>query len=225
MKNAVIGFFMVIVLIFSGVVIQTAEDKTIRKNELDNSLGAAMEQSMKILTVNPVYHMEKEGGTDELAADFIQGFLLKTTSNSDYKIEILEIDVEKGLLDVRVEESYKQVIGYGRVSCRKTVILEDLEVKEDLFYRVSFLTEHAEHKGGEEHEYVLKQVSIHSGDSLTEAVLPRNGMEKEGQVFRGWKMVKPADHTGILYGPENIGEISVREDIEMAAVYQQEETL
>ena len=39
-------------------------------------LAEAMEQSMKILTVNPVYHIEKESGSDEFTADFIQGFAL-----------------------------------------------------------------------------------------------------------------------------------------------------
>ena len=225
MNNAVIGFFLVIILIFSGVAIQTAEDKTTRKNELDNSLGAAMEQSMKILTVNPVYHIEKEDGSDELAADFIQGFLLKTTSNSDYTIEILDIDVEKGLLDVRAEETYKQVIGHGKISCRKTVILEDLVEKEDIFYHVSFQAGYAEHKGEEAKDYVLKQISIHSGDNLTAEALPNINMDKEGRRFRGWRIVKPEDHTGILYNRENISDICVTEEIVLQAVYQTEEVI
>lgn len=225
MKNAVIGFFLVIILIFSGVTILTSENRTTRQNELDNSLGAAMEQSMKVLTVNPVYHIEKEGGTDEFVADFIQGFLAKTTSSSDFSIEILDVDVEKGLLDVRAVETYKQIIGYGKVACRKTVILEDVEEEKDVYYYVSFLTTQEESKDEENNGYVLKQVSIHSGDNLTAAILPKSGMEKEGYMFCGWKMVKPVNGIGILYGEENIETICVGEHIEFEAVYQQEEDL
>lgn len=225
MKNAVIGFFMVIILIFSGVAIQMVENKTTRKNELDNSLGAAMEQSMKILTINPVYHIEKDTGTDEFVTDFIQGFLSKAVSNSEISIEILDADVEKGLLDVRVTETYKQLLGYGKVSCRKTVVLEDLEEKEEVFYQVSFLGEQIEHTGSEELEYILKQISVHSGDNLTAAALPKGNLEKEGSIFCGWKMVKPVNGIGILYNEENIETICVRDNIELQAVYQQEAEL
>ena len=110
MKNAVIGFFMIVILVISLAAIQTAENRTTRKNELDSSLSEAMEQSMKILTVNPVYHIEKESGTDEFTADFIQGFLMKTTSNSEFTVEILNVDVEKGLLDVRAKSRFRQII-------------------------------------------------------------------------------------------------------------------
>lgn len=225
MKNAVIGFFMVIILIFSGVAIQTSENRTARQNELDNSLGAAMEQSMKILTVNPVYHIEKENGTKEFTADFIQGFLMKMSSDSKYTIDILDVDVEKGLLDVRVSERYKQVIGYGNVSSHKTVILEDQKEEEDVFYPVSFLTQSKEHADSEEQEYVLKQVSVHGGDHLTAAVLPKAELKKEGYVFCGWRMVEPVNGMGVLYGIENINTICVREEIKFQAVYKQEERL
>lgn len=225
MKNAVIGFFMVIILIFSGVAIQTSENRTARQNELDNSLGAAMEQSMKILTVNPVYHIEKENGTKEFTADFIQGFLMKMSSDSKYTIDILDVDVEKGLLDVRVSERYKQVIGYGSVSSHKTVILEDQKEEEDVFYPVSFLAQSKEHVDSEEQEYALKQVSVHGGDHLTAAVLPRAELKKEGYVFCGWRMVEPVNGMGVLYGIENINTICVREEIKFQAVYKQEERL
>lgn len=225
MKNAVIGFFMVIILIFSGIAIQTSENRTARQNELDNSLGAAMEQSMKILTINPVYHIEKENGTKEFTADFIQGFLMKMSSDSKYTIDILDVDVEKGLLDVRVSERYKQVIGYGSVSSHKTVILEDQKEEEDVFYPVSFLAQSKEHVDSEEQEYVLKQVSVHGGDHLTAAVLPRAELKKEGYVFCGWRMVEPVNGMGVLYGIENINTICVREEIKFQAVYKQEERL
>lgn len=230
MKNAVIGFFMVIVLIFAGISIQTAENRTSRKNELDNSLGTAMEQSMKILTINPIYHVEKEKGTDEFVSDFIQGFLMKTSGNGEFTVNVLKVNVEKGILDVSVVEKYKQIIGYGEITSRKTVILEDLEKKENVFRKVTFLIsskESTEQKIAEgvntqdPGSYILKQVNIHNGDTLTAAVLPKSGLEKEGYRFCGWRMAKPENGVGILYGEGNIESIFVTEDIEFQAVYEE----
>lgn len=215
MRNAVIGFFMIVILVFTAAAIQTAENRTERKNELDTSLGQAMEQSMEVLTVNPVYHIQKDGGTEEFTADFIQGFLSKTTSDSDFTINILKVDVEKGLLDVRVVERFKQIIGYGEVSSRKTVILEAVEVPQEKYCKVSFLSEEDEKTG----LYMKKQISVHEGDKLNPAMLPQNGIEKDGYIFCGWKMTKPVSGIGILYGKENIDSLYIKEDMEFQAVY------
>ena len=68
------GIFILIMLIFAGASIYTAETKTMHQNELDSILGAAMEESMEILTVNPTYSIGKEVEGKELAADFIQKY-------------------------------------------------------------------------------------------------------------------------------------------------------
>lgn len=225
MKNAVTGFFMIVILVISIAAIQTAENRTARKNELDSSLSEAMEQSMKVLTVNPVYHIEKETGTDEFTADFIQGFLMKTTSNSEFTVEILNVDVEKGLLDVRAKARFRQLIGYGKVSCRKTVILEDLEEVKETYCQISFLAEQPARENDTEHTYVMKQVTVHCGDRLSAAMLPQSGLDREESVFCGWRMTKPVNGIGMLYGKENINTICAGEDMEFQAVYQQEEVL
>ncbi|MGC4020414.1 MAG: hypothetical protein QM793_15130 [Muricomes sp.] len=214
---------MIVIIVFSGVTIQAVENRSIRKNELERSLGEAMEQSMKILTIHPLQGIEAAQKSDEFAADFIQGFLVKITSNSNFTIEILGIDVEKGLLDVRVIERYRQIIGHGEISCRKTVILEDVEEQEDIFYKVSFWAKGEETKEKPAGEYVTKQVSVHSGGNLNLAILPQNNMERKGYTFRGWRMIKPEDRNGVLYGKENIETLKVTEDLEFKAVYQKGE--
>ena len=122
MRHAVMGFFILIMLIFAGASIYTAETKTMHQNELDSILGAAMEESMEILTVNPTYSIGKEVEGKELAADFIQNMLMRTTSKSTFEVEILTADAQKGLLDVRVTEYYRQIWGNGKAVARKTVI-------------------------------------------------------------------------------------------------------
>lgn len=220
MKNAVISFFMLVILIFSAAAIQTAENKSFRKNELNRSLGEAMEQSMKILTINPIYHIEGESDSSEFIADFIQGFLTKTTSNSDFKVEIYNVDVEKGLLDVKVTETFGQIIGRGQVSSRKSVALEDVKREENTYFLISFLKEQEDQPVTPEDERVLKQVRVHSGEKLSTELLPASIKEKEGYNFRGWRMTKPSNGIGILYDKQNITMLTAWDDMEFVPVYQ-----
>lgn len=218
MKNAVISFFMLVILIFSAAAIQTAENKSFRKNELNRSLGEAMEQSMKILTINPIYYIEGGANSSAFIADFIQGFLTKTTSNSDFKVEIYNVDVEKGLLDVKVTETFGQIIGQGQVSSRKSVVLEDVKREENTYFLISFLKE--DQSVTPEDEKVLKQVSVHSGENLSPELLPAGIKEKEGYNFRGWKMTKPTNGIEILYDKQNISMLMAWGDMEFVPVYQ-----
>lgn len=220
MKSAVIGFFMLVLLIFSAAAVQASENKTFRKNELNKSLGEAMEQSMKILTVNPLYHIERKSGSAEFTADFIQAFLAKITSNSDFTVEIFNVDVEKGLLDVRVTESFKQIIGYGEVSCRKSVVLDDVEIEQDTYFLITFLKEHSGQEVKPENLSVRKQVSVQSGNKLSPDILPEGVTEKEGYKFVGWKMTKPVNGTGPLYDKQNIAALTAWDNMEFVPVYQ-----
>lgn len=121
MRNALIGFFCLAILLLSGVAVSTSESRTLRQNELDNSLGKAMEQSMIVLKENDTYEIANK---EEFIADFIQNTLIQLNSDSDYKITIYTADFEKGLLDAEVEETYNQVFGKGSVSVRKTVVAD-----------------------------------------------------------------------------------------------------
>lgn len=128
------------------------------QNELDSILGAAMEESMEILTVNPTYSIGKEVEGKELAADFIQNMLMRTTSKSTFEVEILTADAQKGLLDVRVTEYYRQIWGTGKAVARKTVILDDVEGKEEVFSKISFWKSYKDNKG--EEKRIVKQVVV-----------------------------------------------------------------
>lgn len=216
MRNAVIGFFMIIVLVLSGAAIHTAESKTMKKNELDTSLGAAMEQSMRLLNEEGIYSVNKENGSEEFTADFIENFLMKTTSSSEFIIEILAVDVERGLLDVRASQVYPQIIGEGKVSCRKTVLLEDYDNPQNTYYEVSFSIEGK----NQEEKNVIKAVNVYGGDYLNKAVLPQNGVEKEGSTLTGWRLVQPQSQQNIIYSAENIQNICVMQNLEFQAVYQ-----
>ena len=103
MKNAIIALIGIAMVIMVTVGINTVENKTMRQNELDSNLDKALERTMEILTIDPVYQISKND--TEVAADFIENFLVNTTSDATFKIDIITVDPEKGLLDV--PESWK----------------------------------------------------------------------------------------------------------------------
>ena len=215
MRHAVMGFFILIMLIFAGASIYTAETKTMHQNELDSILGAAMEESMEILTVNPTYSIGKEVEGKELAADFIQNMLMRTTSKSTFEVEILTADAQKGLLDVRVTEYYRQIWGNGKAVARKTVILDDVEGKEEVFSKISFWKSYKNNKV--EEKRIVKQVVVPEGILLPKEILPvENGSGDE--KVKGWRAVGQSENT--IYTKENIGTVQAKGDMDFEAVYE-----
>lgn len=227
MKNAVVGFILLIILVFTGITVYSIEGKTVRKNELDTNLGAAMEQSMTIMTIDPTYTIRRDDGGKELIADFIENFLMKTTSDSIFDIEVISVDAEKGLLDVRATERFPQITDLngkpsGNVSVRKTVILEDYVNEENLFYKVSFYVEQRDEKGnvikddkGNIIKDTVKQVNVHGGDTLLN-VQPKVNPILKGYRFVGWRW----DKTGTEY--TDISSLNCMEDMEFTAVFEKD---
>ena len=218
MRHAVMGFFIVMMLVLTGASIYTAETKTMHQNELDSILGAALEESMEILTVNPVYSIGKETDGKELAADFIQNMLIRTTSKSMFEIEILTADAQKGLLDVRVTEHFRQIWGKGKVVSRKTVILDDVQKKEETFSRISFWKIYHNEDGQEKR--IVKQVVLPEGILLPAEILPVETEQSKEQI-RGWKLL--GESKDIVYTEQNVGTLKAVGNLEFEAVYREKD--
>lgn len=218
MRHAVMGFFIVMMLVLTGASIYTAETKTMHQNELDSILGAALEESMEILTVNPVYSIGKETDGKELAADFIQNMLIRTTSKSMFEIEILTADAQKGLLDVRVTEHFRQIWGKGKVVSRKTVILDDVQKKEETFSRISFWKIYQNEDGQEKR--IIKQVVLPEGILLPAEILPVETEQSKEQI-RGWKLL--GESKDIVYTEQNVGTLKAVGNLEFEAVYREKD--
>ena len=71
MKNAIIALIGIAMVIMVTVGINTVENKTMRQNELDSNLDKALERTMEILTIDPVYQIGKSD-TEEVAAEYNQ---------------------------------------------------------------------------------------------------------------------------------------------------------
>lgn len=214
MRNAVTGLVLLMIIVLSGAAILTVETKTTRQNELDMNLGSAMEQTLKGLAADGSKRFGGESGK-ELEADFIENFLMRTTSNSVFQIDVLEADAKKGVLDVRVTERFRQITGEGKAEARKTVILEQYDQKGDVFCQVSFrITDKGE-------ENIVKQVRMQENAPMQKAFFPSADPDRDGYVFQGWMLVGPDDHAekGQIYTKENADKLVVSSDLILEAVF------
>lgn len=131
MRNYIIGFISFCILILTVATISMSESKTTRKNELDNALGAAMEESMSVLKLKKTYEIKDN---EEFTADFIQNMLVKLDADADYEVTIYTLDTEKGLLDAGVTQKYKRLFGEGKVTVRKVIIADTTKDPTDPTY-------------------------------------------------------------------------------------------
>lgn len=137
MKAGIIGLICILVLILTGLTVYTVSGRYIRKAELEESLGNAIEQSMEIAYVKKTYAINNEM---ELISDFTGSLLSQLSSESDIELKIMNVDYVNGCLDVEVTEKFKHFTGKeGSVTVRKTVIFEQFKDPNDVFYKVNFL--------------------------------------------------------------------------------------
>lgn len=189
MKNAVICAIMLIILVLTGATIYAIEGKTTRQNELDANLSSAMERSMEIMTIDPTYTISREDN-EHLIADFIMNFLMRMSSNSDFQIDVLGVDAEKGLLSVRVTETFPSLLFESTVTATRTIILEDYDNSGDEYFAVTFYDEYSDG----EFKNPFKQVQVYGGSSL-KGLNPVDPI-KDGYTFKGWKLASKNDTTG-----------------------------
>lgn len=192
MKNFIIGLCSILLLVLTGVTVSTVHGESMRENELSSTVSSSMEESMRILALDQKYKIKDE---KEFVADFIQSALIKMDSKSKYEIIIHVADTKKGILDVTVKQHYKQIFIPGKVSCRKTIILEDYNKEGN--YNVTFKKGNA----------IIKQINITGGDFLSAALLPTNvGVTK-------WKL----QENGSIYTSANISNVAVTRDLTFIA--------
>lgn len=170
MKHTVYGISLALVAILAIAAAMALSGGDVRENEMDKALNVAVEQSLEQLQTEGGYEV---GNYHELIADFNQALLLHISSDSDIKVDILTADLEKGVLDVGITETYQTVKGQEKkASCRKTVILEEYTDKEP-YYTVTFQADGKIHAS----------YSLYGGSRIVAPAPP----EKAGHTFRHWK--------------------------------------
>lgn len=122
MKQIIFGVTAgMILVLFLGVII-SIHGRTLRQDEAEQSLEAAMQNAMKQLTEERNYTFSDR---EEMVADLLEALLIQINSDSELEVSILKADEKRGLLSVEVVETYRHLNGEeGKVSAQRTMILD-----------------------------------------------------------------------------------------------------
>lgn len=166
MRNVMIGFFSLVILLLVSLSLTSSGGKTMRQNELDSSLSSAMMSSMEMLQKKSA---DSTVSNERFITDTIQAALVKTDGDASYDVTIYQLDAEKGILDVGVTARYAQVMHPGKVSARRCIVIDDYKNDLDEYFTVVF-------KDGSD---IVKQIQLYGGDTLTAAMLPQGDKYKD----------------------------------------------
>lgn len=195
MKYTVYGISLSAIAILAVVAVLVFSGRNVRKNEVETALNTAVEQSLEQLKSKKGYEIKSQ---QELVAEFHRMLLLQVESDADLQVDILTADAQKGALDVRVTETYQNILGNTeKVVCRKSVIIEEY-VEEKEYFTVTFLVD-----GKVYHQYTACQ-----GGTVVVPAVPK----ADGKAFLRWA----CQGGGSAASPEGL---SVEGDLVLEAVF------
>lgn len=128
MRNIVLGFVFAAMILLSVNIVSTMNSRSTRSQELSDALDTALEGTLSTLSKG-TYDISD---TDEYIADLMSNIAGQIQSDSELTVNILDADIEKGIMTVQVKEEYKHINGKtGAVTASKTVLLEEQQTTED----------------------------------------------------------------------------------------------
>ncbi|MDU2155280.1 hypothetical protein [Clostridium sp.] len=121
MKLIIRGTFIFITVVLLTIICLDISTSNVREVETITLSNNSAYQSIKTLA-NGSYNIESE---DELVAEAIKDIVMNKQSDSDIKIQVLNVDAENGLMDINVIQTIHHLNGKTTTSEeRRTVILE-----------------------------------------------------------------------------------------------------
>lgn len=124
MRNMLIAFSAALIAVVIILIGFTIHGRSIRQVELDNALKSSMESAMTSL----MYEEGRPQTEEEWTENFLKSMEIQINSASDLTVNILEADMEYGILSVEATLEWVHPIGTkGRVFNAMTVIMEEYE--------------------------------------------------------------------------------------------------
>lgn len=202
MKHIVQYALMLIIAVTIIVSIVSIENTNGRKAELDTNISTCAENAFDSLYKLSSYDsLSDEQKIETLENEFEKELKDSMNSVSNVEVQYNYVNVEKGILDVKVKVTYKSSLGVDdKIERTKMVIYEKdktIEEKPSDTHTVTFYLDDG-------NVYKTKRVS--EKDNLT---LPENPKE-EGKTFDGWK-----DSAGNIINENTI----ITEDVNCYAIF------
>lgn len=175
MKNiilGVVGGFLVLYTVVLGLGIYGTYS---RRNELENSMGQVVKQTLESYYVPELFRdgTEQYPNKSQIEEEVQEKLRMRIDSDTDIAVSVLAWDIKKGLLSVKAEAVYPKPGGTaGHIECKKTVIIERA----------------ADQVGNCEIEFWVQGVLYKSYTKVAGEAYP-SPKPPEGN-FRGWRPVK-----------------------------------
>ena len=174
MKNIILIFTYVVIGALTLGIIISAMGREARNVELQSNLSNAVEESLANVMEEKNYTIADQ---NEFLADVTENITEVLDTNSTVDVKVMKVDLNKGLLSLRVVESFNYVNGKtGSVKCDRTVVFDkrgqDDEDKYDVYYYIS---------ADDDRPY--KRYTLLKGDTI---LIPKEP-SRAGYTFEGWK--------------------------------------
>lgn len=173
MKNIIFGGAGMTVIVLVSVILLSVAGRGIRSHELNIAVARAVKN-----TVETGYERAQTEGNsaslkEEMTAYLGQEIINAVQSEAAVQIEVLEMELEKGIVSARVTEGFLYPNGkQSEVSVTKTAIADREGESEARNYTVKYYVDGS----------LYKEYSICGGDPL---IVPADPSE-EGKRFAGW---------------------------------------
>lgn len=122
MRKILITVLSIVIVLIFIVIYYTLHGREIRQTELNNAVMSSMKSAMEML-------LEEENAPkneEEWIIMFLQSLTMQIDSASELTVNILEADMEKGILSVEAKLVFGYIFGKtGSVTCYRTIILEN----------------------------------------------------------------------------------------------------
>ncbi len=174
MKNVILIFTYVVIGALTLGIIVSAMGREARNVELQSNLSNAVEESLANAMEEKNYTIADQ---NEFLADVTENITEALDTNSTVDVKVMKVDLNKGLLSLRVVESFNYVNGKtGSVKCDRTVVFDkrgqDDDDKYDVYYYIN---------ADDDRPY--KRYTLLKGDTI---LIPKEP-SRAGYTFEGWK--------------------------------------
>lgn len=124
MKNTVLLITLMILGMLMLVILNTIYGRMDKRMELESNLSSVVEEIVQEMVFTSTY---EKTGMDELMGDLAERLFISIDMVKDVTIDVLQCDMKKGIMSVRVTLSYIHPNAYkGTIVCEKHVILNKL---------------------------------------------------------------------------------------------------
>ena len=103
MKNVVLILNGMVLLLLSLIILMAIYGRMNHSMELQSNLSSVMEEQINEMMLNEEYSITN---TQEFLTDFIGNLVVALDGKYDLTIDVLQVDMEKGILAVRVTGCY-----------------------------------------------------------------------------------------------------------------------